>query len=234
MNSDKCVLFDLDGTLVDSLADLANSMNRVLIRKGLPSHPMQSYRYFVGDGIFNLVRRALPADAQQEEFMENCAREMRLEYSLHWADMTKPYPGIAELLNTLAARRIQMAILSNKPEELTQKVVRTLLPDWDFAAVAGARKDIARKPDPAGALRIARILGCEPGSFLYLGDTNTDMQTAQAAGMFAIGALWGFRTAEELKENGARALLSVPMELCPFLDHTPQSGNTSLQNNAST
>lgn len=221
MTRHKCVLFDLDGTLVDSLTDLANSMNRVLIRQGFAAHPAQAYRYFVGDGIIKLVQRALPAEAQQEDIIQDCAQKMRQEYALHWADTTRPYPGIAELLDTLAGRGIEMAILSNKPDELTQKVVRTLLPQWDFAAVAGARETIPRKPDPAGALRIAKLLRREPADFLYLGDTNTDMQTARAARMFAIGALWGFRTAEELKENGAQALLSVPIELCPLLDFTP-------------
>jgi phosphoglycolate phosphatase len=140
---------------------------------------------------------------------------------LHWADTTKPYPGIAELLDALTARQIEMAILSNKPDELTREVVRTLLPKWHFAVVAGARETIPRKPDPAGALRIADLLHRNPADFLYLGDTNTDMQTARGAGMFAIGALWGFRTAEELKKNGAQTLLSVPIELCRLLDHTP-------------
>lgn len=221
MTRHKCVLFDLDGTLVDSLADLADSMNRVLTRQGLPPHPVQAYRYFVGNGITKLVQRALPAEAQQQDIIQDCVRKMRQEYALHWADTTRPYPGIAELLDTLATRGIEMAILSNKPDELTQEVVRTLLPEWNFAAVAGARETIPKKPAPAGALRIANLLHREPADFLYLGDTNTDMQTARAARMFAIGALWGFRTANELKENGAQALLALPMELCPLLDHTP-------------
>lgn len=221
MTHPKCVLFDLDGTLVDSLADLADSMNRVLTRQGFPAHPLQAYRYFVGEGIITLVQRALPAEARHEDLVQECAQKMRQEYALHWADTTRPYPGIAELLDTLAGRGIETAILSNKPDELTQQVVRTLLPEWHFAAVAGARETIPRKPDPAGALRIANLLRRQPADFLYLGDTNTDMQTARAARMFAIGALWGFRTADELKENGAQALLSVPIELCPLLGHPP-------------
>ena len=219
MSYRKCVLFDLDGTLVDSLADLANSMNRVLKEQGLPPHPTQAYRYFVGNGITTLVQRALPTNAQHQDFIQECAHRMRQEYALHWADTTKPYPGIAELLDTLTARQIEMAILSNKPDELTKEVVKTLLPKWDFAVVAGATETIPRKPNPAGALRIASLLHCEPTDFLYLGDTNTDMQTARAARMFAIGALWGFRTATELKDNGAQALLSMPIELCPLLGH---------------
>ncbi|MCX5875343.1 MAG: HAD family hydrolase, partial [Deltaproteobacteria bacterium] len=187
----------------------------------LPPHPVQAYRYFVGNGITKLVQRALPAEAQQQDIIQDCVRKMRQEYALHWADTTRPYPGIAELLDTLATRGIQMAILSNKPDELTQEVVRVLLPKWNFAAIAGARETIPKKPDPAGALRIANLLDLEPADFLYLGDTNTDMQTARAARMFAIGALWGFRTEDELKEHGAQALLTVPMELCLLLDHTP-------------
>ncbi|MBA3003663.1 MAG: HAD family hydrolase [Desulfurivibrio sp.] len=214
----KCVLFDLDGTLVDSLADLADSMNRVLTRQGLPCHPVQAYRYFVGDGITNLVQRALPAEARQPDRIDDCVREMRKEYAMHWADTTKPYPGIAELLDALTARGVQMAILSNKPDALTQEVVRTLLPHWNFDAVAGARETIARKPDPAGAFRIARLLHLEPADFLYVGDTNTDMQTARAARMFAIGVLWGFRTADELQKNGAQTLLGAPLDLCSLLD----------------
>ncbi len=221
MKHRKCVLFDLDGTLVDSLADLALSMNRVLAEQGLPAHPVQAYRYFVGNGITTLVQRALPAEARQQYLIEECSRKMRQEYALHWADTTRPYPGIAELLDALSAKNIEMAILSNKPDELTKKVVRTLLPGWDFAAVAGARETIPKKPDPSGALRIASLLHRDPEEFLYLGDTNTDMQTARAAGMFALGALWGFRTADELKEHGAQALLSEPLELCPFLGPTP-------------
>lgn len=221
MTPRKCVLFDLDGTLVDSLADLADSMNRVLTRQGLPPHPAEAYRYFVGNGITKLVQRALPAEAQQQDIIQDCVRKMRQEYAMHWADTTRPYPGIAELLDTLATRGIQMAILSNKPDELTQEVARRLLPEWDFAAVAGARETIPKKPDPAGALRIANRLHLDPADFLYLGDTNTDMQTARAARMFAIGALWGFRTAGELQESGAQALLTAPMGLCPLLDHTP-------------
>lgn len=223
MTPRKGVLFDLDGTLVDSLADLANSMNRVLTRQGLPPHPVEAYRYFVGNGITTLVQRALPAEAQQQNLVQTCVQKMRQEYALHWADTTRPYPGIAELLDTLATRGIQMAILSNKPDGLTQQVVRTLLPKWKFAAVAGARETIPKKPDPAGALRIANLLHLDPADFLYLGDTNTDMQTARAARMFTIGALWGFRTAKELKDHGAQALIAMPMELCPLLEHIPQA-----------
>ena len=158
MTCQRCVLFDLDGTLVDSLVDLADSMNRVLIRQGFAAHPTEAYRYFVGDGIIKLAQRALPAEAQQEDIIKDCARKMRQEYALHWADTTRPYPGIAELLDTLASRGIEIASLSNKPDALTQEVVRTLLPQWNFAAVAGARETFPRKPDPAGALRIANLL----------------------------------------------------------------------------
>ena len=135
-----------------------------------------------------------------------------------WAARTRPYPGVAELLDGLTARGITMAVLSNKPHEFTQLCVAQLLSSWRFAAVLGDEPARAKKPDPAGAHQIAAQLGLSPQQFLYLGDTATDMQTARAAGMFAAGALWGFRTADELRASGAQALLTKPEELLGILD----------------
>ena len=213
----QAVLFDLDGTLLDTLEDLAVSMNAVLARHGLPQHDLASYQYHVGDGVENLVRRTLPADRRTSAFIAPCVAEMRAEYSRRWKDKTRPYPGIPELLDALVARSVRLAVLSNKPDEMTRLTVSTLLPRWRFDAVRGERAGIPRKPDPAAALDIAAELGLPAGAFLYLGDTNTDMQTAVAAGMFAVGALWGFRPAEELRASGAQALLAQPLELLKFL-----------------
>ena len=130
---------------------------------------------------------------------------------------TRPYEGVPALLDALTARGTPMAVLSNKPHDSTLAVVASFLARWHFAAVFGAREAIPVKPDPAGALEIAGLLGLPPADIAYLGDTNTDMQTATAAGMFPVGALWGFRTADELLENGARALLETPLELLPLL-----------------
>jgi len=212
------VLFDLDGTLLDTLEDLADSTNQALRRLGLAEHPLESYKYFIGDGVENLVRRALPPDRADADTMARCAALMREEYARRWADKTRPYPGVAELLDALSARGLPMAVLSNKPDEFARLCVARLLPRWRFQAVLGAGGSLPKKPDPAGALAIAARLGLAPAPILYLGDTNTDMQTAVSAGMFPAGALWGFRPASELLASGARALLERPPDLLPIVD----------------
>jgi phosphoglycolate phosphatase len=210
------VLFDLDGTLLDSLADLANSMNTVLARFGLPRHPQAAYRYFVGDGMETLARRVLPPEQLDDATVQRTMAAMREEYAGRWAEQTRPYPGIPELLDGLTGRGIGMAILSNKPDDFTREVVAALLARWRFDVVQGVRQDGIKKPDPAGALAIAQKLHVAPASVLYLGDTNTDMLTASRAGMYAVGVLWGFRTADELKKNGARAMIARPQDLLRF------------------
>ncbi|MGV1099202.1 HAD family hydrolase [Thiovibrio sp. JS02] len=217
MQTIQCVLFDLDGTLLDSLADLAGSMNTVLRRHGYPVHPIDAYRYFVGEGVVKLVERSLPKNRKTPEKIAQCADEMRREYAGRWAETTKPYAGIPELLDALSQRGIPMAILSNKPDDFTREIVKSLLGKWDFAMVAGAREGIPRKPDPAGALAVADKLRIPPDNFLFVGDSNIDMHTARGATMFAVGVLWGFRTEEELKAGGAQALLARPSDLCRLL-----------------
>jgi phosphoglycolate phosphatase len=142
---------------------------------------------------------------------------MQQTYERNWNVKSRPYPGIPELLDALTARGMKMAVLSNKPHDLTQKVIEMLLPSWRFEAVMGERPPIPRKPDPSSALEIASRLGVEPAGFLYMGDTATDMRTANAAGMYAVGALWGFRNAEELIESGAKKLIAKPVELLELL-----------------
>ncbi|MGE5599497.1 MAG: HAD family hydrolase [Bacteroidota bacterium] len=210
------VLFDLDGTLLDTLDDLAASMNAVLAGRGLPGHPVEAYRHFVGDGMETLVRRALPAGSDEAAIAASLAA-MRAEYGRRWADQTRPYPGVPDMLDALAARGLPMAILSNKPDDFSRLTVERLLPRWRFRAVVGMRPGVPRKPDPAAALQIASELKIPPNQFIYLGDTGTDMCTARGAGMYAVGALWGFRTAEELRENGAARLIAAPGELLALL-----------------
>ncbi len=207
------IIFDLDGTLLDTLSDLAASMNRVLGRHGFEQHPVRAYRYFVGNGMRMLVERTLPADSRTPEVIEACFREMHDEYDSHWADETVPYDGIRELLETLIRRGFQLSVLSNKPHEFTELMVSRYFPDICFQRIYGAGGGLPRKPDPAGALRIADETGISAEQYLYLGDTGVDMQTAVAAGMFPIGALWGFRDEAELREGGARLLLAHPAGL---------------------
>jgi phosphoglycolate phosphatase len=216
MSSYHGVLFDLDGTLLDTLLDLAHSMNEALDRLGFAGHPVEAYRYFVGEGTDILASRALPPASRNERTVARCVAEFLAEYSRRWDEHTRPYPGIPELLDALSARGIRMAILSNKKHELTELAVARLLPAWRFAAVAGAKADVPRKPDPTAALRLAGELQLPPAEIVYLGDTKTDMQTAVGAGMQPVGALWGFRTEEELRTSGARTVIARPQDLAVF------------------
>ena len=212
------VLFDLDGTLLDTLEDLADSGNAALRAQGFPEHPLAAYRYFIGDGVEELVRRALPPQRLEAATVAHSTELMRREYSARWADKTRPFPGVPELLDALAARGLPMAVLSNKPDEFTRLCVQRLLPRWRFEVVLGADAGLPKKPDPAGARQIAARLNLSSDRIVYLGDTNTDMQTAVAAGMYAVGVLWGFRTASELTASGAQVLLEKPTELLGLLD----------------
>ncbi|MCK4623702.1 MAG: HAD family hydrolase [Phycisphaerae bacterium] len=213
----QAVLFDLDGTLLDTIDDLADSMNAALERLGCPGHGVDEYRLFVGDGVDTFARRVLPEDRQDEPIVARCVELLQAEYANRWNVKTRPYDGVAEMLNGLAARGLAMAVLSNKPDDSTKLCVANLLPDWRFDMVQGVADGFTPKPDPAGALKIAETIGIAPGEFLYLGDTNTDMQTATAAGMYPVGATWGFRPADELSANGAKTLINHPTDLLKLI-----------------
>ncbi len=213
----KAVIFDLDGTLLDTLEDIANSMNDVLTRLGFPAHDVKKYKYFVGDGMRMLVERALPQDKRSIEIIENTLSEYREEYSGRWAEKAMPYDGIQQLLDELVAKNIKIAVLSNKPHSITVPAVESLLSKWSFEVIYGERPGHPRKPDPSSALEISEHLGISPKEILYVGDTSIDMKTANAAGMYAVGVLWGFRDADELSENGAKTLIAHPMELVELL-----------------
>lgn len=222
----QAVLFDLDGTLIDSLTDLAESMNSVLGEMGYPTHPREAYRYFVGDGMETLVRRTLPPERRDEAMVAKGLAAMRTAYADRRHQATRPYPGIPELLDALTARQLPMIILSNKPDDFTREAAASLLGRWSFRAVRGVRPETPKKPEPAGALALAAELAIPPAAFLYLGDTSIDMLTANRAGMFPVGVLWGFRTAEELRESGAGALISTPLDLLPLIDGFARSRPT--------
>jgi phosphoglycolate phosphatase len=210
----RAVLFDLDGTLLDTLDDLADAMNRVLASHGFPEHPAASYRRFVGDGVENLVRRAVPPAMNADQAaVARLAEEMRREYGASWDKKTAPYPGISRLLSHLAAMAVPLAVLSNKPHAFVSRILERYFPEIRFSASFGDRPGVPRKPDPAMALEISRLLGVPPSLFLYLGDTDTDMRTATAAGMRPIGALWGFRDEEELRRAGAQRVIAAPEDL---------------------
>lgn len=218
-NKYSAVLFDLDGTLLDTIEDLSDSMNIVLKSAGYPIHTVDEYKIFVGDGMENLVRRSLPSKALDAEVIQDIILKMKEEYSKRQALKTKPYSGIYELLSELIGMKIALAVLSNKPDEFTLSVMKYYFPDIPFSAIHGQKAGIEKKPSPAGALEIAKELNLKPEEFVYVGDTDTDMKTAVAAGMFPVGALWGFRSAEELLENGARKLIQEPLELLGLFDY---------------
>jgi phosphoglycolate phosphatase len=213
----RAVLFDLDGTLLNTLRDLADSVNKGLASLGFSQHNTEAYKTLIGEGREVLAERALPENRRDIDTVHKLLACINAEYSIHWADNTYPYPGVPALLDALTANGIKMAVLSNKADDLTKMSVSKMLACWRFALVAGARPSLPNKPDPTTALQIAKQLGISPSQFLYLGDSGIDMETANRAGMYPVGALWGFRSADELLAAGAKALIKHPLELLDYL-----------------
>jgi phosphoglycolate phosphatase len=214
----KAICFDLDGTLLDSLADLASCTNKILLNRGFPEHPEAAYRYFVGEGAKMLMTRVLPEEVRSKSLIEECQQDFEATYRECWDKQTVPYENIPELLNALQRRKLKLTVLSNKPHEFTLLAVNKLLPSWYFEMILGQREGVPRKPDPAGMLEICEKMKIPPGSFIYLGDTATDMKTSVAAGCFSVGVLWGFRSEEELRDNGANAIVKDPLDVLELLD----------------
>lgn len=213
----RAVLFDLDGTLLDTLEDIAYSLNSVLARHGYPTHTLEECRKLVGFGMEELVRNALPENARTEEIIASLLGEMKATYAIHWDDHTTAYEGIDRLLDAIDRLGLKKAILSNKPDDFTRLCATHQLSGWHFDVVMGHHEGIAHKPDPQGALKVAGMLEVEPDSILYVGDSGTDMKTANAAGMYPFGVLWGFRPEEELLATGAASLAATPDDIVSFL-----------------
>lgn len=222
--SERCfraVLFDLDGTLIDSLEDIAGAANQALRDRGYPAHPVEAYRQFVGEGVRMLFRKALAPAAGTNELLDELSSAFAQAYEARWHATTRPYAGIDQLLDALATRKLPLAVLSNKPDQFTRRCVAHFFGRHQFARVLGQRETAPRKPDPAGALEIARGLGLPPDSVVYVGDSSTDMQTAVRAGMYPVGVTWGFREAAELRAHGAARIIDAPAELLPIVDAPP-------------
>ncbi len=209
------VMFDLDGTLADTLADIAAAGNHVLHHFGRQPIPVQRYRTLAGQGAWWLVEHAL--ESNDKALISQGVELLKAFQLKHAHARTTLYPGVAELLDTLTARNVPMAVLSNKPDAATVQLVSHLLGRWRFTAVRGHREGTPLKPDPASAIAIADELSIPPARWLYVGDTDVDMLTATGAGMFAAGVLWGFREEDELRRSGAKAIVSEPMQLISLL-----------------
>ncbi len=212
------LICDLDGTLLDSLADLGESMNTVLAADGLPMHPLSAYRYFVGDGVEMLTERALPPHLRNPRTVTEMARRMREVYAGRWSVHTRPYPGINQMLAQAQEAGLVLAVLSNKVDRFTREMISHFFPQVNFAAVVGAKDGVPKKPHPQAALQIARDLDLETERCIFLGDTSVDMKTAVGAGMLPVGVLWGFRGEDELLTSGAKWLLAQPSDLAELLN----------------
>jgi len=211
----QAVIFDMDGTLLDTLKEIADAMNAALATLGYPPHAYDAYREYVGYGMDVLAQRVLPEGHKDDALVGRLVEAMRTIYGRDHAFLSRPYEGIPELLDALVGKGVRMTILSNKPDEFTRAMAQRLLGRWRFEIVRGIIPGRPRKPEPIAALEMARSLDVSPERIVFMGDSAIDMLTARAAGMFPVGVLWGFRTRDELVENGAALLIDHPRR---FLD----------------
>lgn len=214
----KLVIFDLDGTLINSVADLGQATNHALQLHGFPMHDLSKYNYFVGNGVTKLIERALPEQFRDEATIEKVKSDFLDYYMRHKTDLTRPYDGIPELLHALQEKGVKIAVASNKFIAGTQALVKGFFPDIDFCAVLGQREGVPIKPDPYIANEALQLAGVDRGDCLYVGDTATDMQTASNAGLESVGVSWGFRPVSELKDAGAAHIIDKPAELLSLVD----------------
>ena len=207
----KAAVFDLDGTLINSLEDLADSGNEVLKKYGKPAQPVDAFRYFVGNGSKKLIERILPD--MDEAGVEKALAEYKEIYAKNLLHKTKPYGGIVEMLGELKKRGIKIGVCTNKHMSAAEELLGHLFAEGTFDAYVGGRAGVPHKPDPANVFYVLEKLGVKPEETVYLGDTSVDMETAHNTGALAVGVTWGFRPKKELIESGAEILLDSPMEL---------------------
>lgn len=210
------VIFDLDGTLVHTIDDIAGAANRMFERHGLPTHGIDYYLQWIGSGAVKFIEQALARAVSQEQLM-NYVAEFKEIYSTNLHDKSRVYQGIPELLDELAGRGIKLSVLSNKPHHLTQKVSEYYLSAWPFDPVLGQRDDVPRKPDPAGAFEIAEKMGIGPDRILLVGDSANDILTALAAGMIPAGVTWGYGRLLQEPVEGMGKLIERPSDLLPLI-----------------
>lgn len=209
----KLIIFDLDGTLLNTIDDLAAATNQALAQLGYPTHKTDAYFYFVGNGIHKLFERALPPQARNAEMLQRMRALFVPYYNAHGTDLTRPYEGVLEVLQTLQAHGVQLAVASNKYQAATEQLVKHFFPDIQFVSVLGQREGLPTKPNPLFVQEILKISGVAAADTLYVGDSNVDMQTAYNSGVDACAVLWGFRSQEELAEYHPAYMISRASEL---------------------
>ncbi len=209
----KAIIFDLDGTLLDTLVDIADAANRVLSSRGYPVHSREAYKWFVGNGARRLIERTLPPDQLSAPIIEACLNDFIIDYNDHWSVATRPYPGITELISGLMDKRMHLCVVTNKPHQFARKMMDYYFETAAFGPILGQRDGIPPKPHPQQAIEAASEIGVNPAACLFIGDSAVDMETAVNAGMQPVGAAWGFRPTKELADAGAVKILNRPQEL---------------------
>lgn len=215
----KACIFDMDGTVVNTLNSIAHFANNALNSAGFPSIDTEEYKYMVGNGAKTLIKRTLNRVGADESFFNQVFTKYNNDYDKDFLYLTEPYEGIMDMLNEIKKKGITITILSNKPHTTAIKVSDALFGDGLIDKCYGAREGIALKPDPAGVFEIMKELGLKKEECLYIGDTSTDMKTGKSAGLYTVGVLWGFRKRDELEDNGADAIISHPSELLNIIDN---------------
>lgn len=216
-NQARAVIFDLDGTLLDTLPDIARAINSVLAQEGFPEHPVPAFARMVGSGIRVAVERALDGLAVSDARITDLSERVSRAYAADPVAGSRFYPGMPEVLTELQARDLPLAILSNKPDRLLQIVAERFLADWHFVKIVGQMEGVPKKPAPDVAVHIAHEMGIPPENIVFLGDSDIDMQTALSSGMIPVGAAWGFRGEAELRASGAKIVLERPLELVELM-----------------
>ncbi len=209
----KGLIFDLDGTLLDTLEDLADAANATLRHFAFPEHGVDAYKYFVGEGLKTLMQRIVPGEETDDSELNRYMAKFTEIYQKTWNKRSAPYSGIPEMIEALSHAGLKLAVLSNKPHAFTKICVEAFFPEHPFLYVYGQRPGVAKKPDPVGAIELAAKMGLAVSEVLYVGDTATDMQTGNSAGMRTIGVQWGFRDRAELQKNNAWKIVATPAEV---------------------
>lgn len=213
----KLAIFDLDGTLLDTIADLAAATNFALAHYGLPTHKEEEYKFFVGNGINKMLERALPEDKRNEEYITKLRSQFVPYYDVHNSDLSRPYPGMVELLKELQRNNIAIGVASNKYQEAAVKLVLQFFPGIDFALILGQREGVPSKPDPTIAYEIIEHTGIAKEETVYIGDSCVDMQTGKNAGITTVGVSWGFRPKAELESYNPDFIADDTDELRKYL-----------------